>query len=47
MQTALNLLLSRPHTGQTLHEKVVEGTFLLEDGRQEAGVECSNRHEIS
>jgi len=34
MQSALNLLLSRPHTGQTLHEKVVEGTFLLEDGQQ-------------
>ena len=38
MQAAINLLLSRLHKGQTLYDKILEGKFLLGDGRQEEGV---------
>jgi|RhiMetdeSRZDD1v2_1073273.scaffolds.fasta_scaffold336197_3 hypothetical protein len=38
MQAALNLLLHCLHKGQTLYDKMLEGKFLLEDGRQEEAV---------
>src|SRR6266487_1383243 len=34
MQAAIHLLLSYPWQGQTLHEKMVEGKLVLEDGEE-------------
>ena len=38
MQAALNFLLGRLHQGQMLSDTMLEGKFVVGDGRQEEGV---------